>query len=178
LAWAEWEWTIADTTPPITTIESGPGIQTEITSATFVFSANEPDVTFTCSLDGSTPQPCTSPKEYPFLHPGLHRFEVVGRSPLMVDPSGQPIDPLFDPIPTVYEWTIIDLAPPDTTIMYGPAETTASTTAYFGFSSDDPTAIVECSLDGAAFNACETPTEFTDLLPGPHSLSRPAPSIW
>jgi CSLREA domain-containing protein len=170
LAWAEWEWTIADITPPITTIESGPAIQTEVVSATFVFSANEPVTTFMCSLDGSTPQPCTSPKEYPFLHPGLHRFEVVGLSPLMFDQYGQPIDPLFDPIPAIYEWTIVDLAPPDTTIMYGPAATTGSTTAYFGFSSDDPTAIVECSLNGAGFSSCETPTEFADLLPGSYTL--------
>lgn len=170
LQWEEYEWVIGDLTPPITTIESGPDVQTEVTSATFVFSANEPDVTFTCSLDGREPTPCTSPVEFPFLYPGLHTFAVTAYSPLMFDQFGNPVAPLIDPIPTVYAWTIIDLVPPDTTITFGPAATTASPNAYFGFSTDDPTAIVECALDGAAFSECGVPTEFTDLLPGAHIL--------
>ena len=169
-AWAEWEWTIADTTPPLTTIESGPDLSTTSTAATFVFSANEPDVTYMCSLDGREPQPCVSPVEYPRLHPGPHTFEVVALSPLMLDPFGEPIEPLFDPVPTTYQWTIIDLEPPDTTIQYGPASTTAATSAYFGFASDDPLAVVECSLDGAGFGECESPLELTDLTPGPHNM--------
>jgi CSLREA domain-containing protein len=169
-AWVEWEWTIADTTPPITTIESGPDVQTESISATFVFSANEPDVTFLCSLDGSEPQACVSPQEYPFLYPGLHRFEVTAYSPIMLDPFGQPIEPLYDPIPTVYAWTIIDAASPETTITYGPAATTASPNAYFGFASEDPLAIFECSLNGAGFSGCDPMTVYENLLPGAHTL--------
>jgi|GEM_PF-3162244 len=170
LAWAEWEWTIADTTPPITTITSGPDVQTEATSATFTFTANEPNVTFMCSLDGAEPQACTSPVEYPFLYPGLHRFEVVAANPPMLDAFGQPVHPIYELIPTVYEWTVVDLVAPETTITFGPATTTASPNAYFGFSSDDPLAIIECSLDGAGFSECEPITVFEGLLPGPHTL--------
>lgn len=88
----------------------------------------------------------------------------------MLDPFGQVVEPLYEPVPTTYQWTIIDLLPPETSISYGPAATTASTIAYFGFASDDPTAIIECSLDGAGYSECATPAEFADLLPGPHTL--------
>ena len=104
------------------------------------------------------------------LHPGPHQFEVVAFSPLMFDAEGQPVEPLFDPVPATYDWTIIDLVPPDTTITYGPAATTSSIMAYFGFGSDDPTAIIECSLDNQGFSECEVPHELTDLTPGAHTL--------
>lgn len=35
---------------------------------------------------------------------------------------------------------------------------------------DDPNALVECSLDGAAFEACESPHQVQELLPGAHEL--------
>ena len=171
LAWAEWEWTIGDVTPPITTITSAPDVQTESTSATFEFTANETNVTFTCSLNGAEPQTCTSPVEYPFLWPGTYRFEVVAVNPPMLNQFGQPVEPLYEPIPTIYEWTIIDLLAPDTTITFSPAATTSSPNAYFGFASDDPFAIIECSLDGAGFGECESPAVFEDLLPGPHTVT-------
>ena len=59
---------------------------------------------------------------------------------------------------------------PETIIQYGPPATTASINAYFGFSSSDPTAIVECSLDFEGFSECETPHTVEDLLPGEHML--------
>jgi parallel beta-helix repeat protein len=168
--WAEWEWTIGDITPPITTISSGPDVTTTDTSATFVFTANEPDVTFQCVLDGGQPLPCASPQVFPFLYPGLHRFEVTAYSPLMLGPGGVPLQPLYEPVTTVYEWTVLDAVAPDTTIIYGPATTTSSISAYFGFTSDDPLAIIQCSLDGGGFSECETPMEFTDLPFGSHTL--------
>ena len=171
LAWAEWEWTIGDTTPPITTITSAPDVQTELTSATFFFEANESNVTFTCSLNGSEPQSCSSPVDYEFLWPGTYSFEVVAVNLPLLDAFGQPVPPLYEPIPTVYEWTIIDRLAPETTITFGPAATTSSTAAYFGVASDDPFASIECSLDGAAFSGCEVPVIFEDLLPGAHTLA-------
>jgi CSLREA domain-containing protein len=171
LAWAEWEWTIGDTTPPITTFTSAPDLQTESTSAEFAFTANEPNVTFTCSLNGAEPQACTSPVEYPFLWPGTYSFEVVAINPPLLDQFGQPVPPLYEPIPTVHEWTIIDLLAPETMITFGPAATTSSTTAFFGVASDDPFAIIECSLDGTGFSECESPAVFENLLPGAHTLA-------
>ena len=43
---------------------------------------------------------------------------------------------------------------------------------YFGFTSNDPTATFECSLDNETFLACENPYEFSgaDLAVGPHNF--------
>jgi hypothetical protein len=159
LQWEEYEWEIGDFTAPVTTISSGPDAQTESTSATFVFSS-EPGVTFMCSLDGSEPLPCTSPHELPFLWPGAHTFEVYAVTPTL----------LVEPVVATYEWTIIDLEAPTTAVEYGPPATATSPNAFFGFSSDDPTAIFECSLDGAAFAECDPQTVFEGLPAGPHTL--------
>jgi parallel beta-helix repeat protein len=158
--WEEHEWETGDGTAPITTITSGPDFNSETNSAEFTFTANESGVTYVCSLDDREPTPCESPVIFPKLHPGPHSFEVTALSPMM----------LVDPVPTVYEWTIVDNEPPETSIAWGPRASTESLTAVFGFSSDDPTAIFECSLDGEGFSECDEPTEYTDLERGPHRL--------
>ncbi|HEV2950624.1 MAG TPA: hypothetical protein VGZ51_00840, partial [Actinomycetota bacterium] len=170
LEWAEWEWTIGPTEAPVTTIHSGPDLTTLDTRAEFSFSANKPGVSFTCSLDGREPEPCTSPLVYPRLHPGQHRLEVIAESPPILDPEGEPIEPDYEPVPAVYEWEIDDTEPPNASIDWGPHATTSSLIAVFGLSSDDPTAVLECSLDGEGYNECEPVSEFTDLARGPHTL--------
>lgn len=65
----------ADTTPPETTIATGPANVTKLTSATFTFTANE-TATFACSLDGAAYGACTSPKSYAGLAQGSHTFRV------------------------------------------------------------------------------------------------------
>ena len=168
--WEEWEWTIGDTTPPITTFHSGPDVTTHDTSATFTFTANEPGVTFTCSLDGAEFMPCTSPIEEDGLLPGAHRFEVVATAPPLLDRFGEPIEPSYDPVPAVYTWTIVDALAPDASIDWGPRATTSRQTAVFGLSSDDPTATLQCSLDGGAFSTCNPVTQYTGLARTAHSL--------
>src|SRR5207237_168301 len=53
---ASYSWTVqaatpADTTPPETTISSGPASSTTATDASFAFAASEPGASFKCSLD-------------------------------------------------------------------------------------------------------------------------------
>ena len=171
LEWAEWEWTVGDVTPPITTILTGPQQPTTTdTSATFTFSASKPNSTFMCSLDGREPEPCTSPLSYPRLHAGQHMLEVTAFSPRILDPFGVPIEPDYDEVPTTYEWEIEDTEAPNASIDWGPPATTTSTNAVFGLSSDDPTAVLECSLDGGGFSECDPVAEFTDLDREPHTL--------
>jgi hypothetical protein len=67
--------TTPDTTPPETTITSGPSGTTNSTSATFEFSANEPS-TFECSFDGGAFATCASPQSYTGLGDGSHTFRV------------------------------------------------------------------------------------------------------
>ena len=168
--WEEWEWTVGPTEAPIVTFHSGPSVTTLDTRAEFTFTANKPGVTFTCSLDGRDFEPCTSPLIYPRLHPGDHRLEVIATSPPILDPTGEPIEPDYEEVPAVYEWEITDTEPPNASIDWGPRATTESLIAVFGLSSDDPTAVLECSLDGEGFNECEPVMEFSDLDRGPHTL--------
>jgi acid phosphatase type 7 len=69
----------ADTTPPQTTITSGPSGTVTGTTVTFEFISNEPGSTFKCKLVGreSTRTNCTSPKTYTGLTAGTtYTFRV------------------------------------------------------------------------------------------------------
>jgi hypothetical protein len=100
---ASYTWSVisADTTPPETTIDSGPADGLD-TSATFTFSASEPGATFTCALDGVS-APCSSPVTYTGLSIGDHTF--LARA---ADAAGN-----VDPTAAVHEWTVE--APPTPT---------------------------------------------------------------
>src|SRR5829696_2709812 len=91
----------ADTTPPNTTITSGPTGTVTSTSATFEFSSTESGSTFACSLDGAAYQSCTSPKSYSGLAATAHTLSVRA-----TDPAGN-----TDPTPATQTWTI---SPPAT----------------------------------------------------------------
>jgi myo-inositol-hexaphosphate 3-phosphohydrolase len=79
---ASYTWTVAttppagDTTPPETTITSGPPATSTSTSASFAFTSSEANSTFQCSLDGGPRVACTSPQTYPGLSTGSHTFGV------------------------------------------------------------------------------------------------------
>lgn len=78
-----------DTTPPQTTIDSGPSGTIEATSATFAFTSSEAGG-FQCRLDSTDASgwsPCTAPRTYSSLGGGSHDFEVRA-----VDESGN-VDP-------------------------------------------------------------------------------------
>jgi parallel beta-helix repeat protein len=159
--------------PPQAVLTGVPASGTS-TTATFEFTSEptDPAATFYCSLDGRPFGLCTSPKSYSNLWAGEHTFQVqtvfTG-----LDWMGQPLE--LDPIPVTHTWTVVDLTAPDTTIDFGPAATTASVNAYLGVSSDDPTATIACTLDGAS-TECEpgVVVELTDLAAGPHTFTAQA----
>jgi len=67
----------SDTTPPQTTIGSGPTGTVSSTSASFGFTSSEAGSTFECSLDSTSAySSCTSPKDYTALSAGSHTFRV------------------------------------------------------------------------------------------------------
>jgi hypothetical protein len=116
---AEQTWTI-DTTPPDTTITSGPSGTVNSTSATLTFTA-EP-ATFACSLDGAAFAACSSPKSYAGLGFGSHTFQVRA-----TDAAGN-----TDPTPAQRTWTVN--APPTARFTFTCATLTCS---FDGSSSSD-----------------------------------------
>ena len=61
----------------------------------------------------------------------------------------------IDPTPASRTWTVVEPTAPETTIVAGPGRPRPpARPPRFGFSSTEPGATFECSLDGAAFAAC------------------------
>jgi hypothetical protein len=145
-----------DNTPPDTVVESGPNGNGS--SASFTFSATEPNATFACSLDGGAFAACTSPKSYSGLSDGSHRFEVRA-----TDAAGN-----TDSTPAVRVWTVD--SSPDTAITGGPSGIVSSTTASFSFTSSASGSTFGCSIDGSAFTACTSPKSYSGLADGSHTF--------
>ncbi len=165
--WEDSEFRIS---PSEATITSAPANGTS-TTASFEFTSepHDPGAVFYCSLDDRPFGLCESPKTYTNLFPGEHTFQVQTLY-TGVDWQGLPFE--HDPIPAVHTWTVQDFTAPETTIEFGPAATTMSTSAYLQVNSDDPTATIECTLNGVTTD-CEpgVVTELTDLVPGDYTFS-------
>jgi hypothetical protein len=69
------DWTV-DTTAPAVNLGETPPASTEENTARFGFTADDPQATFECRLNGSAWQPCSPPETVGPLEPGEHRFEV------------------------------------------------------------------------------------------------------
>jgi hypothetical protein len=90
-------WTVQppDTTPPDTTINTGPTGTVEPTSATLTFSS-EAGATFQCKLDTGAFAPCTSPQTLTGLSRAQHTFQVRA-----TDAAGN-----VDATPATRTWTV------------------------------------------------------------------------
>ncbi len=151
-------WTV-DTLPPNTSITAGPSKWSASAAASFSFAATEPGATFQCSIDGSSFSYCASPSSYTALPDGAHTFRVRAK-----DAAGN-----HDATPAERLWTI-DTAVPDTDIDGGTMGPMPYPEATFPFSSTDPAARFECSLDAAAYTPCVSPMKYTGLADGPHTF--------
>jgi hypothetical protein len=85
-----------DTTPPETSLVSGPASVTTDTSASFSFASSEDGSSFECQLDDGAFTACTSPQTYTGLTVGAHTFQVAA-----TDPAGN-----LEPIPANHAWTV------------------------------------------------------------------------
>jgi hypothetical protein len=147
-----------DDSTPETTIDSGPDAVTDSGDARFAFSSDRADATFECSLDGATFAACGSPYFLEGLTEGDHDFRVRATRRVRA----------VDPTPASYEWKVA--IPPETTITSGPASPSDSPDATVTFSADDPEATFECSLNGAAFEACSSPVDYSNLADGNNEI--------
>ena len=148
-----------DTTPPETTINSGPSGTTADNDPSFAFSS-EPGASFECRLDGpgaatGTFASCTSPKHYTDLADGGYTFQVQATDPV---PQRRP-----DPgIPLLHgrHHPAARHTPPKTTITRQPKRKIKtkkrSVRVRVSFSSEAG-ATFECRLDRADFEPCSSP---------------------
>jgi hypothetical protein len=167
-----WSFTTAlapDTTPPDTTIDSGPTGPTASTSATFTFSATEPS-TFECALEGGAYASCTSPKSYSALAQGMHSFAVRA-----TDGAGN-----TDPSPATQSWTVDTVAPAPPTIS-SPSDNSTQTSSSFVVSGTAEGGAAVKLLEGAAQAATVTAdaggawqTTLTSVADGSHTYTATA----
>jgi CSLREA domain-containing protein len=158
------QFSLCGRTTPITSIDSEPPPLTTSTAATFTFSATDFGhvAGFSCSLDGGGFASCTTPEELTGLADGSHSFVVRA-----FDGEGSSDSP-----GAFYSWTV-DTTPPNPSIDSGPGGETTSRDASFAFSAIDATSGVEtleCSLDGAGFEACTSPKQVEGLGEGQHDF--------
>ncbi len=154
-------WSV-DTSTPDTQLLTGPTGPQGTTMATFTFVSSDAGsgATFECALDGGAFAACTSPRALSALTEGMHTFAVRVR-----DAVGN-----LDPTPATRSW-LVDLTPPETTIVTGPMGVVSAASAIFTFTSNEMGVTYQCSLDGAPFAACTSPENMQALPQGSHTFS-------
>lgn len=145
-----------DAAIPTATIQSKPGPLVNTSSSTFNFTASE-QATFTCSLDGSPPGPCSSPVLLLGLADGTHNFAVIAR-----DVGGH------DSLAATHTWKSDTTAPVVTVTQNSPP---AGVSPIFTFSSNEAGTTYKCRINGAgSFSTCSSPFAAPALAIGAHSL--------
>jgi hypothetical protein len=177
-------WTVdnslADTTPPQTTLDSRPSDPSTSSTASFTYSSNEPGSSFECSLDGATFATCpTAGIAYSGLGSGAHSFQVRAiDSEGNVDPSPAgysfqvvlPGPGLPAPAPDPAAAIVLPTSVPQTTISARPPAKTTDLTPTFRFGSSPPGASYQCQLDRGPFKSCRSPFTTKSLAPGRHTF--------
>jgi RNA polymerase sigma factor (sigma-70 family) len=152
---ARWIWRV-DTKPPRTRIVSS---EFDEDTAKFRFSASERRAVFECRMDAGEFTRCRSPLSVDDLSEGDHDFAVRA-----TDRAGN-----RDPSAAVVEWSV-DTKAPKTRIVGGPTGTVRRTTATFALLANEAEVTFECSLDGAAYQACATTVAYVGLPSGEHTF--------
>ncbi len=198
---ASFSWTVdnslADTTPPETTILSQPSNPSGSSEASFTYTSSEPGSSFECKLDAGGFAACpTAGIAYSGLGNGSHSFQVRAIDPsenVDASPAGYTFDvvlpatPAPSPPPPVAIPSTSPPLPPQTTIGAKPAAKTSDRTPTFRFRSAAPGVTFQCKVDGTGFKPCRSPFTTKSLAPGRHTvkiraisggLSDPTPATW
>ena len=169
---------LADVTPPETTLVSTPPDPSQSSSASFTYKSNEIGSTFECSLDGAAFAVCPSAGiAYTGLANGSHSFQVratdgfgntdktpAGHSWQVAVPAALPS---LDPPPVV---PLTSLATPETTITGRPGAVTRDRTPTFRFRPSIAGSGFQCKLDRGPFRSCRSPFTTRTLSFGRHAL--------
>jgi len=148
---------------------SRPADPTNVTSATFTFTADKPNSTLECQLDGGSWEPCgtnstgTSPAYTGLTEtPNPHQFRVRA-----TDQYGN-VGGDGNPGGGGYDWRV-DLTAPVPTFVDKPAQPSNDVSPLFTWESDEPVQLAQCRIkvNGATgpWNACDSLTsqQFTEL---------------
>ena len=182
----EWEVdnSLADTTPPQTTILSRPPDPSESPTGSFTYESNEPGSSFECRLDDASFAACAaSGVTYTGLANGPHTFLVraVDRS-ANVDPTPAgysfaveappPAPAPATPTAAAAPGPLPQSAPsqPETRITVRPSRRTSDRTPTVRFGSNVAGARFQCSVDRSRFRACRSPFTTRRLRPGRHRI--------
>jgi hypothetical protein len=178
-----YSWTVdnslADTTPPQTSIESHPPDPSAAPDASFTYASNEAGSSFECSLDGAAFSACPAGGiTYLGLAPGPHSFQVRAiDAGANVDPTPAgfsfqvvlaPVQILPAPAPPISPATPRS---PQTLLSGKPGAKTQDRTPTFRFRSDAAGARFQCAVDRGPFKGCRSPFTTKPLKPGPHKFS-------
>ena|GEM_PF-1461058 len=147
-----------DTTPPDTTIASGPSGFTASTTAAFTWTSTEAGSTFQCSLDNGPFGPC--PVNYTGLSQGAHTFRVRA-----TDAVGN-----TDPTPASRTWTVDTVAPLAPSITSAPNSPGNDNTPTFTFTGEAG-ATYQCRLGTAPFVNCTSPHTTAALADGSYTFA-------
>jgi hypothetical protein len=150
--------TKSSATAPETFITAAPHELSNVDFAIFVFSCDQGNCQFECSLDGSGWSSCTSGQAFKNFAEGSHTFEVRAIK------HGK-----RDPTPASFIWTI-DLSAPDTILTKTPLDQTSSKDADFEFVCDAITCVFECQLDSGGWIPCSSPQTYNGLAEGSHTF--------
>jgi glucose/arabinose dehydrogenase len=116
---------VGDSTPPETTIDSGPTV-TNDTTPDFTFSSSEPGSTFQCQVDTAGWEACTSPRTLATQAQGAHTFWVRA-----IDGAGN-----VDPTPASRPFTV-DTTKPTVSLTSPTAGSTVSGTISLAAAASD-----------------------------------------
>jgi hypothetical protein len=178
-------WTV-DLTPPtvsaVSPLDQATGVSTStVVTATFSEAMSAPTVsatTFTLvasqtgtavsasvSYDPGTMTATLTPAS--LVTGTSYTARIVGGAAGVKDLAGNPLS-----VDRTWSFTtsVVDVAPPETSIDQAPSGTVGSSSASLSFSSSEPDSTFECSLDGAAFGACASPQGYTGLAEGAHTF--------
>jgi hypothetical protein len=150
-----------DTTPPNTTIASGPSGPTTDNTPTWTFYADEGPSTLQCKIDAGSYASCnTGSYTSSPLADGTHTFDVRA-----IDAAGNK-----DATPATHT-IYVGATTPDTTITSGPSGLTNDSTPTFGFSSTVTGSTFRCTIDALPPIDCTSPTTLSALPDGDHTIS-------
>lgn len=155
---SQFGWTIDRSPPAAPTLTLTPAAQTRATTVQFSFTGENGGM-FQCALDAAQFTDCTSPASYQQSTDGDYTFNVR-----QTDDAGN-----VGSVAT-YVWTLDRAAPAAPQLSGAPNSPTKSASASISISGE-PGASYECTLDGAGWQTCASPAQFTALTEGQHTLA-------